>query len=67
MGKNHINFICDSTSLTSKLIDGNFPDYQTVIPLNMEKFLTTVDKNLLKIGITTYCLYYQMNSIKVLS
>jgi DNA polymerase-3 subunit beta len=47
MGKNHINFICDSTSLTSKLIDGNFPDYQTVIPLNMEKFLTT-NKNLLK-------------------
>lgn len=47
VGKNHINFICESTSLTSKLIDGNFPDYQTVIPLNMEKTLTT-DKNLLK-------------------
>lgn len=47
MGKNHINFICDTTSLTSKLIDGNFPDYQTVIPLNMEKSLTT-DKSLLK-------------------
>ncbi len=47
MGKNHINFICEATSLTSKLIDGNFPDYQTVIPLNMEKYLTT-NKNLLK-------------------
>lgn len=47
MGKNHINFICDTISLTSKLIDGNFPDYQTVIPLNMEKSLTA-DKNLLK-------------------
>ncbi|HHL31417.1 MAG TPA: DNA polymerase III subunit beta, partial [Oceanospirillales bacterium] len=47
LGKNHINFICETTSLTSKLIDGNFPDYQTVIPLNMEKTLTT-DKNLLK-------------------
>ena len=47
VGKNHINFICENTSLTSKLIDGNFPDYQTVIPLNMEKTLTT-DKNLLK-------------------
>lgn len=47
MGKNHINFLCDSTSLTSKLIDGNFPDYQTVIPLNMEKTLTA-NKDILK-------------------
>ncbi|MCF6318055.1 MAG: DNA polymerase III subunit beta [Proteobacteria bacterium] len=47
VGKNHINFICDNISLTSKLIDGNFPDYQTVIPLNMEKTLVT-DKALLK-------------------
>jgi DNA polymerase-3 subunit beta len=47
IGKNHVNFICDATSLTSKLIDGNFPDYQTVIPLNMEKTFTT-NKNLLK-------------------
>ncbi len=47
VGKNHINFICDTISLTSKLIDGNFPDYQTVIPLNMEKTLVT-DKSLLK-------------------
>jgi DNA polymerase-3 subunit beta len=47
IGKNHVNFICENTSLTSKLIDGNFPDYQTVIPLNMEKSFTT-DKNLIK-------------------
>lgn len=47
VGKNHINFICDTISLTSKLIDGNFPDYQTVIPLNMEKTLVT-NKALLK-------------------
>ena len=47
IGKNHINFICENTSLTSKLIDGNFPDYQTVIPLQMEKTFTT-DKNILK-------------------
>lgn len=47
MGKNHINFVCDSTHLTSKLIDGNFPDYHSVIPLEMEKRLV-VDKNLLK-------------------
>jgi DNA polymerase-3 subunit beta len=47
VGKNHINFMCETISLTSKLIDGNFPDYQTVIPLNMEKTLTT-DKTLLK-------------------
>lgn len=47
VGKNHINFICDTISLTSKLIDGNFPDYQTVIPLHMDKTLVT-DKSLLK-------------------
>lgn len=47
VGKNHVNFLCENTSLTSKLIDGNFPDYQTVIPLNMEKTLTT-NKALLK-------------------
>ncbi len=47
IGKNHINFICEDTSLTSKLIDGNFPDYQTVIPLQLEKTFTT-DKNILK-------------------
>ena len=47
VGKNHINFSCENISLTSKLIDGNFPDYQTVIPLHMEKTLTT-NKALLK-------------------
>lgn len=47
MGKNHINFVCDGISLTSKLIDGNFPDYQTVIPLDMEQNFVT-DKNVLK-------------------
>lgn len=47
MGKNHVNFICDGISLTSKLIDGNFPDYQTVIPLDMEQNFVT-DKNILK-------------------
>ncbi len=47
VGKNHVNFLCDNTSLTSKLIDGNFPDYQTVIPLQLEQTMTA-DKNTLK-------------------
>ncbi|MCF6288081.1 MAG: DNA polymerase III subunit beta [Proteobacteria bacterium] len=47
VGKNHINFNCENTSLTSKLIDGGFPDYQTVIPLQLAKTLV-INKDLLK-------------------
>ncbi|OYY74126.1 MAG: DNA polymerase III subunit beta, partial [Gammaproteobacteria bacterium 28-57-27] len=34
---NHIRFNIDSILLTSKLIDGKFPDYKRVIPLNNDK------------------------------
>ena len=34
-----IRFAFDSTVLTSKLIDGTFPDYQRVIPLDNDKVL----------------------------
>ncbi len=36
MGVNHIKVEIESISMTSKLIDGKFPDYESVIPLNME-------------------------------
>jgi DNA polymerase-3 subunit beta len=35
-----IQFVFDSVELTSKLIDGSFPDYQRVIPSSNDKVLT---------------------------
>ncbi|MGW8367915.1 MAG: DNA polymerase III subunit beta [Gammaproteobacteria bacterium] len=32
LGSNHVRVDCDGVRLTSKLIDGRFPDYQRVIP-----------------------------------
>jgi DNA polymerase-3 subunit beta len=37
LGKNHIRLIKAGLVLTSKLIDGRFPDYQAVIPVGTEK------------------------------
>ncbi|KAA3641195.1 MAG: DNA polymerase III subunit beta [Proteobacteria bacterium] len=36
LGKNHVSVEIEGTRMTSKLIDGKFPDYQSVIPLDME-------------------------------
>ncbi len=35
-----IQFVCNGVELTSKLIDGTFPDYQRVIPSSNDKALT---------------------------
>jgi DNA polymerase-3 subunit beta len=37
VSSNHIRFTLGETSFTSKLIDGKFPDYQRVIPVNPDK------------------------------
>jgi len=37
LGKNHIRLIKSGLVLTSKLIDGRFPDYQAVIPVGTDK------------------------------
>ena len=37
LAANHIRFALPSFTLTSKLIDGNFPDYHGVLPLNPDK------------------------------
>lgn len=37
LGKNHVRLVKGSTVLTSKLIDGRFPDYEAVIPLGTER------------------------------
>lgn len=40
IGKNHVRLVKSSLVLTSKLIDGRFPDYQAVIPLGTERNIT---------------------------
>jgi DNA polymerase-3 subunit beta len=37
ISSNHIRLVMGTTSFTSKLIDGKFPDYQRVIPSHSEK------------------------------
>jgi len=37
LGKNHVRLEKDNMALTSKLIDGRFPDYQAVIPVGTER------------------------------
>ena len=38
-GHNQVRFTIDETVMTSKVIDGKFPDYQRVIPQNNDKIL----------------------------
>ncbi len=45
--ENHIQFIHPQFTLTSKLIEGRFPDYHKVIPLNTE-YQVLINKDLLK-------------------
>ncbi len=47
VGRNHVKVQVDDITMTSKLIDGKFPDYEAVIPLNMEQQFTA-DKETLK-------------------
>lgn len=35
-----IRFVADDTTITSKLIDGTFPDYERILPRNNEKLVT---------------------------
>lgn len=37
LGKNHVRLQKGSSALTSKLIDGRFPDYQAVIPVGTDR------------------------------
>jgi DNA polymerase III subunit beta len=37
IGRNHLRLRRDSVVLTSKLIDGRFPDYEAVIPISADK------------------------------
>ena len=44
--KNHIQVVGDSLTFTSKLIDGNYPDYRLVIPKNQANLLIRKKKYL---------------------
>jgi DNA polymerase-3 subunit beta len=43
IGRNHIRLVKGSTTFTSKLIDGRFPDYRAVVPVGADKQML-VDK-----------------------
>ncbi len=47
LGQNHIRVQADGIVFTSKLIDGKFPDYNRVIPIDGNRVLT-VDRELLR-------------------
>ena len=47
VGSNHVQLTTESFTLTSKLVDGNFPDYARVIPKEGDKTLTA-DKDELR-------------------
>ncbi|MEJ8568712.1 DNA polymerase III subunit beta [Elongatibacter sediminis] len=40
LGKNHVRLVKAGLVLTSKLIDGRFPDYQAVVPVGTERNMT---------------------------
>ncbi|HEX7080981.1 MAG TPA: DNA polymerase III subunit beta [Gammaproteobacteria bacterium] len=47
LGRNHVRVVVDGLRLTSKLIDGRFPDYSRVIPRSPENVMTA-DRQLLR-------------------
>jgi DNA polymerase-3 subunit beta len=51
IGSNHIRITTDELRFTSKLIDGRFPDYNRVVPKNVNKKLT-VDREMLRQALT---------------
>ncbi|GAB4347272.1 MAG: DNA polymerase III subunit beta [Gammaproteobacteria bacterium] len=51
IGANHLRIRVHDMSLTTKLIDGRFPDYERVLPQGSDKLLVA-DKNLVKDALT---------------
>lgn len=47
VGSNHIRVLLGDVVMTSKLVDGRFPDYERVVPKAGER-LVTADRNLLR-------------------
>ena len=51
IGENHMRVDCGSQSLTTKLIDGRFPDYERVIPRESDHAILA-DREVLKSGLS---------------
>lgn len=56
MDSSHVQFLLGNTTLTSRLIEENYPNYESVIPLDNEKTLT-VSKDLLLASVRRVALY----------
>lgn len=50
IGENHLSVKTDSQQLTTKLVDGRFPDYERVIPRESDNVITA-DREILKAGL----------------
>jgi DNA polymerase-3 subunit beta len=60
----HVQFHLGNTTLTSRLIEENYPNYESVIPLDNEKTLT-VSKDLLLASVRRVALYSNMTTRQI--
>jgi DNA polymerase III subunit beta len=49
LGDNFVAFICGAAVLTTRLVDGQFPDYEKVIPNSFEKRLKAPNDEIIKV------------------
>ncbi|MEK7552437.1 MAG: DNA polymerase III subunit beta [Patescibacteria group bacterium] len=45
LDKNQISLVCDNISITSRIIDGNFPDYKQIIPKEIKTDVTLLKQD----------------------
>jgi len=64
MDATHVQFTSGNTTLTSRLIEENYPNYESVIPLDNEKSLT-VNRDLLLASVRRVALYSNMTTRQV--
>ena len=60
----HVQFSIGNTTLTSRLIDENYPNYESVIPLDNEKALT-ISRDLLLASVRRVALYSNMTTRQI--
>ncbi|HEY4612574.1 MAG TPA: DNA polymerase III subunit beta [Bacteroidota bacterium] len=60
----HVQFTCGNTTLTSRLIEENYPNYESVIPLDNDKSLT-VNREMLLASVRRVALYSNMTTRQV--
>ena len=64
MDATHVQFTSGNTTLTSRLIEENYPNYESVIPLDNEKSLT-VNRDILLASVRRVALYSNMTTRQV--